>query len=66
MAIAPTLTSARLTLEPYADQHLDPMAEMFGDPEVTAFTYLGLQDREGTARVLAEYRGFHLANGYGM
>ena len=66
MIEAPTLTTGRLTLEPYADHHLDPMAAMFGDPEVTAFTYLGRQDREGTARVLAEYRGFHLANGYGM
>ena len=66
MPVAPTLTTDRLVLEPYADHHLDAMAEMFGDPEVTAFTYLGRQDREGTARVLAEYRAFHLARGYGM
>jgi RimJ/RimL family protein N-acetyltransferase len=66
MASAPTLTTDRLTLEPYAEHHLDAMAEMFGDAEVTAFTYLGRQDRAGTAKVLADYRGFHLANGYGM
>lgn len=64
--IPQTLTTTRLTLEPYADHHLDPMAAMFGDPEVTAFTYLGRQDREGTGRVLAGYRAFHEANGYGM
>jgi [ribosomal protein S5]-alanine N-acetyltransferase len=63
---APILSAHRLTLEPYAYRHLDPMAEMFGDHEVTAFTYLGRQDLEGTARVLAEYRAFHEANGYGM
>jgi RimJ/RimL family protein N-acetyltransferase len=62
----PVLETARLRLRPYEAGDLDAMAEMFGDPEVTAFTYLGRQDREGTARVLTEYREFHLANGFGM
>jgi RimJ/RimL family protein N-acetyltransferase len=66
LSSAPVLETGRLRLEPYADHHLGPMAEMFGDPEVTAFTYLGRQDREGTARVLRGYREFHEANGYGM
>jgi RimJ/RimL family protein N-acetyltransferase len=62
----PVLETARLRLRPYDAGDLDAMAEMFGDAEVTAFTYLGRQDRAGTERVLAEYCGFHLANGYGM
>lgn len=66
MSTAITLTTDRLILEPYAEHHLDAMAEMFGDPEVTAFTYLGKQDREGTARVLAGYMRFHREQGFGM
>lgn len=42
------------------------MAAMFGDPEVTAHTFLGRQDRDGTAKVLAEYMAFLAERGYGM
>lgn len=60
------LRTPRLVLKPYVEADLDPMAEMFGDPEVTAFTYLGRQDREGTAQVLRDYMAVFADAGYGM
>lgn len=66
MAKSPVLQTARLRLVPYETAHLDAMAEMFGDPEVTAFTYLGRQDRAGTAKVLGSYMAFLAERGFGM
>jgi RimJ/RimL family protein N-acetyltransferase len=60
------LSTERLTLRPYVEADLDVMAAMFGDPEVTAHTFLGRQDRDGTAHVLAEYVSFFAERGYGM
>lgn len=60
------LDTARLRLRPYEAGDLDAMAAMFGDPDVTAFTFLGRQDREGTAKVLAGYMAFVAEHGYGM
>lgn len=60
------IVTERLTLRPYEAGDLDPMAAMFGDPEVTAHTFLGRQDREGTAKVLAGYMAFLAERGYGM
>jgi ribosomal-protein-alanine N-acetyltransferase len=62
----PVLETHRLILRPYADGDIDAMAEMFGDPEVTAFTLLGRRDRAGTALVLADYMGFLAEHGWGM
>lgn len=62
----PVLTTPRLLLRPYAAGDLDAMAGMFGDPDVTAFTFLGYRNREQTAEVLEEYMGFLAAHGYGM
>lgn len=63
---APLLETPRLLLHPYQQGDLEPMAAMFGDPEVTAHTFLGRQDRDGTARVLDEYIAFLAERGYGM
>ena len=62
----PVLDTERLVLRPYAEADLEPMADMFGDPAVTAYTFLGRRDREQTAVVLGEYMSFLAANGYGM
>jgi [ribosomal protein S5]-alanine N-acetyltransferase len=62
----PVLETGRLVLRPYAEADLDPMAAMFGDPDVTAFTFLGRRDREQTAAVLREYMSFLADHGYGM
>jgi RimJ/RimL family protein N-acetyltransferase len=62
----PVLETERLILRPYGAGDLDPMAAMFGDPEVTAFTFLGLCNRDQTAAVLADYMSFLADRGYGM
>jgi ribosomal-protein-alanine N-acetyltransferase len=63
---APVLDTARLRLRPYELADLDAMAEMFGDPDVTAFTFLGRRDRQQTAAVLEGYMSFLAEHGYGM
>jgi ribosomal-protein-alanine N-acetyltransferase len=65
-AAAPTLETERLLLRPYEPGDLDAMAEMFGDSEVTAHTFLGRRDREQTEGVLDTYRAFLAERGYGM
>ncbi len=60
------LESERLVLRPYAQADLEPMAAMFDDPDVTAFTFLGRRDRAQTAAVLTEYMSFLAGHGYGM
>jgi RimJ/RimL family protein N-acetyltransferase len=62
----PVLETGRLVLRPYSGADIEPMAAMFGDPEVTAYTFLGRRDRAQTAAVLAEYMSFLTAHGYGM
>jgi RimJ/RimL family protein N-acetyltransferase len=62
----PVLESERLVMRPYAKADLEPMAAMFGDADVTAYTFLGRRDRAQTEAVLAEYMSFLAANGYGM
>jgi [ribosomal protein S5]-alanine N-acetyltransferase len=62
----PVLTTERLVLRPYAASDLDDMAAMFGDPAVTAFTFLGQRDRAQTEAVLAEYMGFLAEHRWGM
>jgi RimJ/RimL family protein N-acetyltransferase len=62
----PVLETARLTLRPYEAGGIDAMAAMFGDPEVTAFTYLGQRDRAQTQAVLDEYMAFLDQHGWGM
>lgn len=62
----PVLETPRLVLRPYAATDIDPMAAMFGDPEVTVFTYLGQRDRAQTQAVLDEYMAFLTEHGWGM
>ena len=62
----PVLETERLVLRPYAVGDLEPMAMMFGDPDVTAFTFLGRRDRAQTAAVLSDYMSFLATSGYGM
>jgi ribosomal-protein-alanine N-acetyltransferase len=62
----PVLETARLRLRPYEAGDIEPMAAMFGDPEVRAFTYLGTLDRAQTGKVLDEYVGYLAEHGYGM
>ncbi len=66
MAPVPVFETRRLRLRPYELTDIEPMAAMFADPEVTAFTYLGQRNRAQTQAVLDDYRGFLLDNGYGM
>lgn len=61
-----SLETARLALRPYEPGDLDAMADMFGDPDVTAHTLLGRRTRDETAQVLDSYRGFLAERGYGM
>jgi ribosomal-protein-alanine N-acetyltransferase len=63
---SPAFETARLRLRPYEPGDLDAMAEMFGDPDVTAYTFLGQRDREQTAAVLQDYMSFLAEHGYGM
>ena len=65
-AAARSFETARLLLRPYEPGDLAPMAEMFGDRDVTAHTLLGYRTPEQTAEVLAGYRSFLAARGYGM
>lgn len=66
MAPVPAFETPRLTLRPYELADIEPMAAMFADPEVTAFTLLGPRSHAQTEEVLDAYRGFLLDNGYGM
>jgi len=63
---APVFQTERLRLRPYLDSDIEPMAEMFADPDVTAHTLLGRRTRQETEAVLASYRGFLAERGYGM
>jgi RimJ/RimL family protein N-acetyltransferase len=65
-AAARSFETERLLLRPYEPSDLDGMAEMFGDPEVTAHTLLGRRSRDETASVLDDYRAFLAERGYGM
>lgn len=65
-AAARSFETARLLLRPYELADLGPMAEMFGDAEVTAYTLLGSRTPDETAEVLEGYRTFLAARGYGM
>jgi ribosomal-protein-alanine N-acetyltransferase len=62
----PVLETGRLVLRPYSAADFESMAEMFDDPEVTAYTFLGRRNRAETAAVLQEYVSFLGGNGYGM
>jgi ribosomal-protein-alanine N-acetyltransferase len=65
-AEARSLETARLLLRPYRLEDLDDIAEMLGDLEVGAHTFLGPRDRQQTAEVLAGYLSFTAERGYGM
>ena len=65
-AAARSFETERLLLRPYEPGDLAPMAEMFGDRQVTAHTLLGYRTPEQTAEVLEGYRAFLAARGYGM
>jgi ribosomal-protein-alanine N-acetyltransferase len=60
------METARLRLRPYEPGDIDGMAGMFGDREVTAFTFLGYRTREETQAVLEEYMAFVRDHGWGM
>jgi RimJ/RimL family protein N-acetyltransferase len=62
----PILATPRLRLRPYEVSDLDDMAAMFGDADVTAYTFLGRRDRAQTAAVLDGYMAFLEERGYGM
>jgi RimJ/RimL family protein N-acetyltransferase len=62
----PVLETGRLMLRPYEPADIDRMAAMFGDREVTAFTFLGYRTREQTRVVLDEYIAFLEERGWGM
>jgi RimJ/RimL family protein N-acetyltransferase len=65
-ATARSFETPRLLLRPYEAGDFEPMAEMFGDRDVTAHTLLGFRTREQTAGVLEGYRTFLAERGYGM
>lgn len=65
-SVQPVLETRRLRLRPYEADDLDVMAAMFGDPDVTAFTFLGQRDHAQTAAVLEGYMTFLAERGHGM
>jgi ribosomal-protein-alanine N-acetyltransferase len=50
------LETDRLLIRAFDDADLDPMAGVYGDPEVMRHVCLGVLDRDGTAALLDEYR----------
>jgi ribosomal-protein-alanine N-acetyltransferase len=62
----PVVETGKLRLRPYEAADIDGMAAMFGDREVTAFTFLGYRTRNETEVVLDEYMSFVRERGWGM
>lgn len=61
----PTVSTARLTLRPFAESDLDAWAEIVADEETTEFIG-GVQSREDAWRSIALYLGHWALRGYGQ
>jgi RimJ/RimL family protein N-acetyltransferase len=66
-ASVPELRTARLSLRPWRDDDLDPLAEMYADPEVMRYIGDGsVRTRDETAAGLARMRAEWEERGHGM
>jgi ribosomal-protein-alanine N-acetyltransferase len=50
------IRTARLCIRPFDSGDVDPMANVYGDPEVMRHVCIGVLDRPGTAALLEDYR----------
>ena len=63
---APILTTARLTLRPFAPDDLDALAAIYADPDVMRYINGGVRTREQTAASLAAYAEEWRTQGHGV
>ena len=56
MTIPLPIRTARLCIRPFDSGDVDPMANVYGDPEVMRHVCIGVLDRPGTAALLEDYR----------
>lgn len=64
MTIPLPLETERLHIRPFEDSDVDPMAGIYGDPEVMRHVSVGVLDRAGTAALLEEYRSTQDERGF--
>jgi [ribosomal protein S5]-alanine N-acetyltransferase len=64
MTIPLPIETDRLLIRVFESADADPMADVYGDPEVMRHVCLGVLDREGTAALLDEYRRTQAEQGF--
>ena len=64
MTIPLPIETERLLIRPFETDDLDSIAQVYGDPEVMRHVSLGVLDREGTAKLLEQYRRAQDERGY--
>ena len=64
MTIPLPIETERLLIRPFDASDTDPMAEIYGDPEVMRHICLGVLDRERTTALLEEYRSAQDERGF--
>ena len=64
MTIPLPIETERLLIRPFDAPDSDPMAEIYGDPEVMRHICLGVLDRERTTALLEEYRSAQDERGF--
>jgi len=60
------IATARLGMRAYRTGDLDRIARLYADPDVTAYTKLGRQDRDQSRAILAGYVADWRRHGFGM
>jgi [ribosomal protein S5]-alanine N-acetyltransferase len=58
------IETERLLIRPFEADDVDPMTEIYGDPEVMRHVATGVLDRNGTAALLEQYREAQNRDGF--
>lgn len=64
MTIPLPIETERLLVRPFGPDDVEPMARIYGDPEVMRHVSIGVLDRERTAALLEEYRHAQERHGF--
>ena len=64
MTIPLPIETERLLIREFEEADADPMANVYGDPDVMRHVYFGVLDRAGTAALLEHYRRAQERDGF--